>query len=86
MAVVVNISEAKANLSRLLARVGDGEEILIGKAGKPIAKLVAYHADDEPRTLGGAWEGAVEIADDFDTLPSDLLDAFEGRGPDEPAP
>ncbi|MBW2736777.1 MAG: type II toxin-antitoxin system Phd/YefM family antitoxin [Deltaproteobacteria bacterium] len=85
MALIVNISEAKANLSQLLARVIAGEQVIIGKAGRPIARLVAYRQDEEPRVLGGSWEGAVTMAADFDALSSEILDAFEG-GTDEPAP
>jgi prevent-host-death family protein len=75
---VVNIHEAKTHLSRLLERVSAGEEIVIAKAGRPIARLVRYDESDEPRKLGG-WEGRVWIADDFDELPPDLLAAFYGE-------
>jgi len=71
----VNIHEAKTHLSRLLERVAGGEEIVIAKAGRPIARLVAYEETDEPRQLGG-WEGRVWIAEDFDELPPELLEAF----------
>ncbi|MDQ3379365.1 MAG: type II toxin-antitoxin system Phd/YefM family antitoxin [Actinomycetota bacterium] len=74
---VVNIHEAKTHLSRLLERVSAGEEIVIAKAGRPVARLVRYEEDLAPRTLGG-WEGRVWIADDFDELPPDLLAAFYG--------
>ena len=73
----VNIHEAKTHLSRLLERVENGEEIVIGRAGKPIAKLVPYRAVNEPRKPGG-WEGRVWIADDFDETDPDLIAAFEG--------
>lgn len=75
---VVNIHEAKTHLSRLLERVSAGEEIVIAKAGRPVARLVPYEEDLEPRKLGG-WEGRVWIADDFDELPPDLLAAFYGE-------
>ena len=74
---VVNIYEAKTHLSRLVARAAAGEEIVIAKAGRPVAKLVGYSEDNEPRQLGG-WEGRVWIADAFDELPPELLAAFEG--------
>lgn len=74
---MVNVHEAKTHLSRLLERVAAGEEIVIAKAGRPVARLVAYQEDDEPRTLGG-WEGQVWMAEDFDELPPDLLAAFYG--------
>ncbi len=75
---MVNVHEAKTHLSRLLERVASGEEIVIAKAGRPVARLVPYSEEDEPRTPGG-WEGRVWIADDFDELPTDLLAAFEGE-------
>ena len=74
---MVNVHEAKTHLSRLLERVSAGEEIVIAKAGRPVARLVPYAEDLEPRKLGG-WEGRVWIADDFDELPPDLLAAFYG--------
>lgn len=81
---VRTITEAKANLSRLLAAVERGEVIVIRRAGKPIAKLVPYAADDEPRDLSaGTWQGRVAIAEDFDELPAEFLEHFE-RGTDAP--
>ena len=74
---MVNIHEAKTHLSRLIERVSAGEEIVIAKAGRPVARLVPYEESDEPRTPGG-WKGRVWIADDFDELPPDLLAAFYG--------
>jgi prevent-host-death family protein len=82
--VITNVSEAKAQLSKLLERVSRGEEVVIGKAGRPVARLVPYHVDSEPRVLDDVWAGKVEIGDDFDELPEELLRAFEGG--DEPPP
>jgi prevent-host-death family protein len=79
---VVNVHEAKTHLSRLLERVSAGEEIVIAKAGRPVAKLIPYLESEEPRKMGG-WKGRVWIADDFDELPLDLLAAFYGEGEDE---
>ena len=75
--MLVTVHEAKTQLSRLLARVEAGEEIVIGRAGKPVARLVAVtSAASEPRVLG-QWQGKVRIGDDFDApLPDDLLAAF----------
>ena len=76
---VRTITEAKANLSRLIAAVERGEVIVIGRAGKPVAKLVAYEVEDEPRDLSaGTWKGRVKVADDFDELPADFLEHFVG--------
>ena len=72
---ITNISEAKAQLSALIERVLAGEEIIIGKAGKPVAKLVRFERPDGPRHPG-ALKGRVRIADDFDELPEDLRAAF----------
>lgn len=80
---VVNVHEAKTHLSRLLERVSAGEEIVIAKAGRPVAKLVPYLESEEPRKMGG-WKDRVWIADDFDELPPDILAAFYGEDPDDP--
>jgi prevent-host-death family protein len=79
MARIINITEAKAQLSRLVEEARSGKRVVIGKAGKPVAVLQAYETDPEPRPLGG-WRGRVWIAEDFDApLPEELLRAFEGR-------
>ena len=65
---ITTIHETKTHLSKLIARVMAGEEIVIGKAGKPVAKLVPYDQHHEPRR-GGQWRGKVKIAADFDELP-----------------
>jgi prevent-host-death family protein len=73
---VVNIHEAKTHLSRLLERVAKGEDIVIARAGTPIAKLVPLTpAAGRPLGLDA---GSVRIAPDFDApLPDDVLDGFE---------
>jgi prevent-host-death family protein len=76
--VIVNVHEAKTHLSRLLERVAGGEEVVIGKAGKPIARLVPYQANPQPRRFG-LLKGRIWIADDFDEWPQEILDAFEGK-------
>lgn len=77
MAVTVNIHEAKTNLSRLLVRVSAGEEIIITRAGTPVARLVAVAPKPEQRKMGRA-AGKIYIAPDFDDpLPDDLLAEFE---------
>jgi prevent-host-death family protein len=76
--MLVNIHEAKTHFSRLVERVSRGEEIVIGKAGKPIAKLVPY-AEATGARSPGAWKGRVRIADDFDDLPGALAAAFRGE-------
>lgn len=80
MSRVVNISEAKAQLSRLVEEVQGGERVVIANAGRPVAVLTAFKADPGPRPMGG-WRGQdVWIADDFDDpLPSEIQAAFEGN-------
>jgi len=73
----VNVHEAKTQLSRLLARVEKGEEIVIARDGKPVARLVAVIAQPPKRVLGRD-QGKVIIAEDFDApLPDDVLSTFE---------
>ena len=75
----VNIHAAKTQLSRLVEDAAKGEEIVIAKAGKPVARLVAL-ADVRPKRRLGGLAGKVQIPEDFDApLPDDILDAFEGR-------
>lgn len=77
---MVNITEAKAQLSRLVEEARSGKPVVIGKSGTPVAVLSAYDADAQPRVLGG-WEGRVWIAEDFDApLPDELLGFFSGSG------
>lgn len=78
--MLVNIHEAKTHLSRLVERAAAGEEIVIGRAGRPVARLTAYRPDVAPR-LPGALKGRIWVAADFDATPSSLLDAFEGTYP-----
>lgn len=77
--MIVNVHEAKTHLSRLLERVAAGEEVVIGRAGRPVARLVPYREAARPRTPG-SMRGAIWVSEDFDTSPDWLLDAFEGRG------
>jgi prevent-host-death family protein len=71
---LINISEAKASLSKLIEKVLQGEEVVIGKAGKPVAKLVPYNPDSTPRDLNqGIWKDQVWMADDFDSCLSEIF-------------
>jgi prevent-host-death family protein len=72
----VNIHEAKTHLSRLLERVALGEEVIIAKAGKPVAKLVRLDDQAKRRVLGSA-KGEFTVPDDFnDPLPKEIEDLF----------
>ncbi len=77
---IVNIHEAKTHLSRLLERAAAGEEIVIARAGKPLARLMPLEAVARDRPLG-LWAGQVQIAQDFDELPDDVAAAFRGEAP-----
>lgn len=75
----VNIHEAKTNLSRLVEEVAAGQEIIIAKAGKPMARLVPLGAAPKKRRLG-LFKGQLNVPDDFDApLPQDVLASFEGH-------
>ena len=75
----VNIHEAKTHLSRLVEEVSKGQEILIAKSGKPMAKLSGIKVP-KPKRKPGFLKGKIKIAGDFDApLPDGLLDAFEGK-------
>ncbi len=73
----VNIHEAKTHLSRLLEQVRLGEEVIIAKAGKPVARLVAF-SEKPKRRVPGSARGQIWIAEDFDApLPPELQKFFE---------
>lgn len=73
----VNIHDAKTHLSRYVEQAAAGEEIVIAKAGKPIARLVPLEApSSQPRPLG-LLKGKLEVPDDFDApLPDEVIDSF----------
>lgn len=74
--MVINIHDAKTHFSKLLERVANGEEIVIARAGRPVARLVAY-APPSGQRRSGAWKGLVRIGEDFDApLPDDAAAAF----------
>ena len=75
----VNIHQAKTQFSRLVDLAASGKEIIIAKAGKPVARLVPYAPKAEPRRPG-LLRGKIRIKDNFDEpLPKELLGAFEGK-------
>jgi prevent-host-death family protein len=71
MATVVNMHDAKSNLSRLAQRAASGEDILIAKNGKPVARLTRV-ADASPGSLVGVLKGKIHMADDFDATPEEF--------------
>lgn len=74
--MMVNTHEAKTQLSKLLERAAAGEDIIIAKSGKPVARLVAYR-DNRARRRPGLWRGEVQLEPDFDTTPRHVIRAFE---------
>ena len=75
--ITVNVHEAKTHFSRLLARVGAGEKVVISRAGKPVARLVPFERERKKRT-GGLDGGSFDVPEDFDgSLPLEVLEAFE---------
>lgn len=80
MEKIVNIHQAKTQLSALIARVCNGEHVVIAKAGTPLVKLVPFDSDETPRTPG-RYKGKISVTSDFDATPYDLIDAFEGNTP-----
>jgi prevent-host-death family protein len=77
---VINTHQAKTQLSRLIDQAMLGEEVIIARAGKPVARLVPYEVNVQARN-GGQWRGKVRMAPDFDQLPEDLAAAFRGERP-----
>ena len=76
----VNIHEAKTHFSKLLARVMRGEEIVIAKAGKPVARLVPERPPTPARRVPGIDKGKLKIADDFDQMSKSELDEWYSSG------
>lgn len=76
MSVVVNVQDAKAHLSQLIARAEAGEEVVIGRAQKPVVRLVAVEHTVPARTFGTM--PSLVVPDDFDAaLPDDEVTAWE---------
>jgi prevent-host-death family protein len=75
----VNIHAAKTQLSRLVDAAAAGEEIIIAKSGKPVARLGPLLGPRQKRRLG-ILAGKLRVPEDFDApLPDEIVDAFEGR-------
>jgi prevent-host-death family protein len=75
----VNIHEAKTHFSELVNAATEGREIVIAKAGKPVAKLVSIQKKNT-KVRFGILKGKIKLADDFDSpLPDDIIDLFEGK-------
>lgn len=78
---VVNIHEAKTHLSRLIARVMSGEQLVIAKAGKPVVQMSAYQEDQViPKRIGFLKDEEILIPDDFDRMGQDEIEEMFGVG------
>ena len=80
----MNLYEAKtqlSQLSQLVERAARGEEVIIGKAGKPMVRLVPYTPTVVTAREPGSWRGRVVIREDFDELPQEVAEAFAGERP-----
>jgi prevent-host-death family protein len=72
----INVHEAKTHLSRILEEIAAGDEVILAKAGKPMAVLSPYRQKSKKRRFF-QMEGSIEIADDFTETPADFRAAFE---------
>jgi len=76
MPIKANIHDAKTNLSKLIKLAIEGEEVIIAKAGKPVAKLVPFVEKSTERELG-FLKGKIELRDDIDEpLPEEIIEEF----------
>lgn len=73
----VNMHEAKSQLSALAEKVWRGERVVIAKAGKPYLDLLP-HRENRIQRKPGRFKGRIQMADDFDHTPEDIIEAFEG--------
>lgn len=75
----VNIHEAKSRLSQLVQRALKGEKVVIARAGEPLLDLVPHRRAGMAPRKPGRFQGRIRMAPDFDALPAEVLDDFEGR-------
>jgi prevent-host-death family protein len=73
----VNIHQAKTQLSQLLQMVEQGEEVVIARAGVPIARLVGWKAPARRAAAPGAMRGQIQLSDDFDAPLDQLFEALQ---------
>jgi prevent-host-death family protein len=69
---VVSVHEAKTHLSRLLERVAAGDEVVISKSGKPVARLTPI-TSEKPRVILGSDQGTVRVLPGFNQIPKEFL-------------
>ncbi len=75
--MTVNMHEAKTNLSKLIMHLEQGEDIIIAKAGTPVAKLVAY--EEQPQRVPNKLKGKVHFKEEFDSVDEEIINLFEGE-------
>jgi prevent-host-death family protein len=75
----VGMHEAKTKLSQLVERAEAGEDVVIARNGRPVARLVPIAGENALAAVHGALRGRVQFADDFDELPDDVAEAFGAR-------
>lgn len=76
---VINIHQAKTQLSQLLVRVQQGEKIVIANRGKPVALLSAYHEPKGQKRIPGRLRNQFIVPEDFNETDEDLIRLFEGE-------
>lgn len=74
--MTISIAEAKAKLPSLVKRAEAGEEIVLTRHGRPVARIIGGARDTKPSLLG-AMRGRIEIAEDFDELPLEFMSHFD---------
>jgi prevent-host-death family protein len=79
MSKAVTVTEAKTQLSSLIDRAGDGEEIVIRRGARPVAKLIRYDDPEKKRRVPGDLKGKIWISDDFDDPDEELERLFGTR-------
>jgi prevent-host-death family protein len=77
--IQVGMHEAKTKLSQLVERAAAGEDVVIARNGKPVARLVPVAAPSSLAAVHGALKGRIHFAEDFDELPDDIAEAFGAR-------
>jgi prevent-host-death family protein len=78
MAISVGMHEAKTTLSRLVNAAQSGEEVVITRRGEPVARIEPVRSRGARTSLFGVLKGQIEMTEDFDELPEEILLAFEG--------
>ena len=73
-----NLHKAKTNLSKLIEEAYNGEDVIICKAGKPIAGIIPYQKQPLER-ISALWKGKVTVMEDFEILPESILKGFKGE-------